>query len=123
MTRSNGSKGKFQPITHILLAAGIGVALGAGASFAQNQDRTPVQVAQAKTVQEAQAKSVADPAHGHPGERHPALHRALRDLERAKVALEKAPASDSVGGHKEAALKLVDQAIAEINAGLFPSKK
>lgn len=81
------------------------------------------------TAQQPQPKPpgtrVREPLHGHPGERHPALHRALRDLERAKSALETAPDVDKVGGYSARALEQTKKAIAEINSALtsFVPKK
>jgi hypothetical protein len=101
---------------YIAAAAVVGLALGASASLAQGGAQPPAAPAAAAP------KAKAEAPHGHPGERHPALHRALRDLLRAKEALDKAPPADNVGGHLEKAAKLAQQAIDEVNAGLAASK-
>lgn len=46
-----------------------------------------------------------EPAHGHPGRRFPYIHRALRDLDRARKALEAAPAVGPFGSRKAAVIK------------------
>ncbi|MBM3275741.1 MAG: hypothetical protein FJZ00_11350 [Candidatus Sericytochromatia bacterium] len=101
--------------SYIAAAAAVGLALGASASLAQGG-------AQPAAASAAAPKAKAEAPHGHPGERHPALHRALRDLLRAKEALDKAPPTDNIGGHREKAAKLAQQAIDEINAALASSK-
>ncbi|MBM3266577.1 MAG: hypothetical protein FJZ01_02925 [Candidatus Sericytochromatia bacterium] len=96
-------------VTYLGVALAVGLGLGAGASLAQ----------------QAGSPSPLPPqyrGHGHPGERHPALHRAVRDLERARMALEKAPDGEKADGNAEKALKHVDQAIGLINKTLYPPK-
>jgi len=55
-----------------------------------------------------------EPAHGHPGRRFPYIHRALRDLGRARKALDAAPADGSLGARKPAIIKEVDDAIRQL---------
>lgn len=52
----------------------------------------------------------------HHHDRHPEIHRALRRLRSAKEDLQKA--SHDYGGHRDAALGFVNQAIAELQAAL-----
>jgi hypothetical protein len=65
------------------------------------------------------AASAAEPS-TQPGDedpgRHPEIHRALRQLRAAKERL--AAAAEDFGGHRAAALKLTNQAIAECEACL-----
>lgn len=49
-------------------------------------------------------------------ERQPNMHAALKQLHQAKHQLERA--SHDKGGHRTKALQLVDQAIAEVKAGI-----
>lgn len=49
-------------------------------------------------------------------EKQPHMRGALESLKRAKVQLEKAVPDK--GGHRAAAMKLVDQAIEEVKAGM-----
>ena len=46
----------------------------------------------------------------------PKMHRALEHLEQAKTNLQEG--AHDKGGHRERALQLVDQAIAEVNEGI-----
>ena len=54
-------------------------------------------------------------------EKQPHMKAALESLQKAKGQLEKAE-SDK-GGHREAAMKLVDQAIEEVKAGMEFAKE
>ena len=60
------------------------------------------------------------PAHQH-RERHPNIHRAIAALEEAKVELK--TAAHDFGGHREAALKECDAAIAQLKLALQYDKK
>ncbi|MEB3205209.1 MAG: hypothetical protein VKP57_10990 [Candidatus Sericytochromatia bacterium] len=55
-----------------------------------------------------------EPAHGHPGRRFPYIHRALRDLGRARKALDAAPAGGPLGIRKPGIIKEVDDAIRQL---------
>jgi hypothetical protein len=54
-------------------------------------------------------------------ERHPAIHGAIRALEHAKVDLQHA--NHDFGGHREAALKECDAAIAQLKLALQYDKQ
>jgi hypothetical protein len=54
-------------------------------------------------------------------ERHPAIHNAIRALEHAKADLQKA--DHDFGGHREAALKECDAAIAQLKLALQYDKQ
>jgi hypothetical protein len=54
-------------------------------------------------------------------ERHPAIHAAIRHLEQAKAALEKA--QHDFGGHRTRAVEHVNQALEECRAALEYDKK
>jgi hypothetical protein len=97
-------------MTYLAAATALGLALGAGATFAQ-------QAAPASQSLPPQYRG-----HGHPGERHPALHRAIRDLERARAALQRAPEEDKADGNAQKAIKSIDVAIAAINKTLYPPR-
>jgi len=49
-------------------------------------------------------------------ERQPHMHAALKQLQQAKHQLERA--SHDKGGHRTRAIQLIDQAIAEVKAGI-----
>lgn len=62
------------------------------------------------------------PAAGEPHhERHPAIRSAIHALEKAKEDLQKA--NHDFGGHREAALKSCDDAIAQLKLALQYDKK
>ena len=66
--------------------------------------------AEARTPVKAQALSpVAAPARTHAREKHPAIHAAIRSLEKAQAEL-KAAAHD-YGGHKAEAMRSVEEAL------------
>ncbi len=48
--------------------------------------------------------------------RHPEIHKAMRKLKEAKEDLEKA--AHDYGGHKVKAIEAINQALAELHAGL-----
>jgi uncharacterized membrane protein YqiK len=50
------------------------------------------------------------------GEKQPHMHEAHKHLEQAKASLEKAEADK--GGHRVKAIELVNQALAEVKAGI-----
>jgi hypothetical protein len=54
-------------------------------------------------------------------ERHPAIHAAIRALERAKIELKNA--AHDFGGHREAALQECDAAIAQLKLALQYDKQ
>jgi hypothetical protein len=54
-------------------------------------------------------------------EKHPAIHRAIRALEQAKLAMERA--DHDFGGHRKAALEECDKAIAQLKLALQYDKK
>ncbi len=56
------------------------------------------------------------------GERHPEMRAAINHLERIKSLLEHRAAHD-FGGHKKAAIGYIDQAIAELRAGIQSDKQ
>jgi hypothetical protein len=60
------------------------------------------------------------PQHKAP-ERHPAIHRAIRALEEAKLALQRA--DHDFGGHRKAALEECDKAVAQLKLALQFDKK
>ncbi len=70
-------------------------------------------------------KDVEHPERGGPprkgNERHPAIHRAIRALEEAKLAMQRA--DQDFGGHRKAALDECDKAIAQLRAALQYDKK
>jgi len=53
-------------------------------------------------------------------EKHPAIHAAIRALEKAKTEMQNA--AHDFGGHRVAALAECDKAIAELNAALQYAK-
>ena len=79
------------------------------------------------TLARAQTTPPATPPAGaatpqHKGnERHPAIHRAIRALEEAKLALQRA--DHDFGGHRKAALEECDRAIAQLKLALQYDKK
>jgi len=54
-------------------------------------------------------------------ERHPAIHAAISALEKARIDLK--DAAHDFGGHRESALKAVDNALAELRDALKYDKK
>ena len=58
---------------------------------------------------------------GQRQEKHPKIHHAIKALEEAKVELK--TAAHDFGGHREAALKECDAAIAELKLALQYDKK
>ncbi len=67
------------------------------------------------------AQSTNPPVTGVHTEHHPAIHAAIRSLEKAKLEL-KAAAHD-FGGHRETALKECDAAIEQLKLALQFDKK
>jgi hypothetical protein len=88
----------------VLVSMIFGSFLLTGSTFAQTPPPAP-----------APAAPVAVPVAVH-HEHHPEMHKAMRKLRGAKADLEKA--SHDYAGHRVAAIKLIDQAIEEIKAGL-----
>ncbi len=54
-------------------------------------------------------------------ERHPVIHRAIRELEHTKMILQKEAARD-FEGHRAKAVKEIDQALAELRLALKADK-
>ncbi len=73
------------------------------------------------TLAQAQTTSPAPPTGAAQHERHPAIHRAIRSLEEAKPALERA--DHDFGGHRKDALEQCDKAIAQLKLALQYDKK
>lgn len=73
---------------------------------------------------ESQPRAQGAPAKaGKQGEeRHPAIHRALRQLEHTKTILQKEAARD-FEGHRAKAVKAIDEAIEELHKALEADKK
>jgi len=71
----------------------------------------------------AQAPPPAAPAatRGARAEQHPRIRRAIRELQAAKVELQKAP--HDFGGHRADALQAVDRAIEQLRIALQYDKK
>ena len=71
----------------------------------------------------AQALPPAAPAAGRRerAEPHPRIHKAIRELQAAKVELQKAP--HDFGGHRADALQAVDRAIEQLRLALQYDKK
>ena len=96
----------------VLLATGALVgALSAGLTLARAQ----------QTASPATPPAGAEAPQHKGKERHPAIHRAIRALEEAKVALERA--DHDFGGHRKAALEECDKAIAQLKLALQYDKK
>ncbi|MEB3300152.1 MAG: hypothetical protein VKO21_11790 [Candidatus Sericytochromatia bacterium] len=53
----------------------------------------------------------SEPVHGHPGRRMPYIHRALRDLGRARRALSAAPDQGPLRGRKAAIVRELDELV------------
>jgi len=72
----------------------------------------------------AQAPANQPPKQAAPAkrERHPAIHRAIRQLERAKQILQQEAARD-FEGHRAKAVQDIDQALAELHRALEADKK
>ncbi len=73
------------------------------------------------TLGHAQTTSPTPPAGAAQHERHPAIRRAIRSLEEAKLALERA--DHDFGGHRKDALEECDKAIAQLKLALQYDKK
>ena len=76
------------------------------------------------TIARAQSTTPNPPAAGegnHKGERHPAIHHAIKALQEAKHDLERA--DHDFGGHRKAALEDCDKAIAQLRLALQYDKK
>ena len=71
----------------------------------------------------AQAVPPASPATARRerAEPHPRIHKAIRELEAAKVELQKAP--HDFGGHRADAVQAVDRAIEQLRLALQYDKK
>ena len=54
-------------------------------------------------------------------ERHPRIHAAIKELEAAKIELQKAP--HDFGGHRAEAVEAVDRAIAQLRVALQYDQK
>ena len=93
----------------VLMSLIFGSFLLTASSFAQTPPPAPAPA----------AAPVAAPVAVH-HEHHPEMHKAMRKLRSAKADLEKA--SHDYAGHRVAAIKLIDQAIEEIKAGLESDK-
>lgn len=66
----------------------------------------------------AQTSPTTPPSkHSMQNERHPYIHRAINQLERTKTILQK-DASRDFEGHRAKAVKLIDEAIEQLNAAL-----
>lgn len=76
------------------------------------------------TFPNAQATTGQAPTQAAPAkrERHPAVHRAIRQLERAKQILQREAARD-FEGHRAKAVKDIDEALAELHKALEADKK
>ena len=78
----------------------------------------PPALAQQPTVADVATRSlVPDPKetpHGHPGRRIPSIHRAIRDLGRARAALAAAPAAGPLGGRRQTMIATLDDAVARL---------
>ncbi|MGO8925662.1 MAG: hypothetical protein ACLQU3_02020 [Limisphaerales bacterium] len=97
-------------LTVLLTTCALVGALSAGLTLARAQTTTPGTPPAGATSPE------------HKGnERHPAIHRAIRALEEAKLALERA--GHDFGGHRKAALEECDKAIAQLKLALQYDKK
>lgn len=70
------------------------------------------------STQAAPAKQGKQPG----GERHPVVHRAIRQLEHTKEILQKEAARD-FEGHRAKAVKAIDEAIEELRKALEADKK
>ena len=87
--------------------------------FAQATDQATVTTATATAPAATTPVPAGQKAKHH--ERHPELHKALRNLKSAKQDLEKA--AHDFGGHKAAAIQAINQAIGELEAALHYDKK
>jgi hypothetical protein len=58
---------------------------------------------------------------GERAERHPEIRKAMRQLEAAKDSLQHA--AHDFGGHREAAIKSIDEALNQLNQALAYDKK
>lgn len=66
----------------------------------------------------AQTSATNPPSnHNTQNERHPHIHRAINQLEHTKTILQKDAARD-FEGHRAQAVKLIDEAIVQLNAAL-----
>ena len=85
----------------LVLAGALAASVFTATSLAQYNNPAP------KTVQTAPSAKK---------ERHPAIHAAIRSLEKAKDEMQHA--AHDFGGHRVAALAACDKAIAELQAAL-----
>jgi hypothetical protein len=65
--------------------------------------------------------AAAAATHAALSERHPRIHAAIRELEAAKVELQKAP--HDFGGHRADAVQAVDRAIEQLRVALQYDKR
>lgn len=97
-------------LTVLLTTCALVGALSAGLTLARAQTTPPA----------APPAGAAAPQH-KANERHPAIHRAIRALEEAKLAMQRA--DHDFGGHRKAALDECDKAIAQLKVALQDHKK
>jgi hypothetical protein len=75
------------------------------------------------TGSQAPSKAAASKAgKEEPRERHPAIHQAIRQLEHAKMILQKEAARD-FEGHRAKAVKEIDEALADLRLALQADKR
>jgi len=70
----------------------------------------------------SQAPSKAAAGKAEARERHPAIHQAIRQLEHAKMILQKEAARD-FEGHRAKAVKEIDEALADLRLALQSDKR
>lgn len=70
----------------------------------------------------SQAPSKAAAGKAGARERHPAIHQAIRQLEHAKMILQKEAARD-FEGHRAKAVKEIDEALADLRLALQSDKR
>jgi hypothetical protein len=75
----------------------------------------------AQTPAPADAPAAPVIHHEHKAEHHSEMHKAMRKLRGAKEDLQKA--AHDYGGHRTAAIGFIDQALAELRAGIDSQKK
>jgi hypothetical protein len=94
----------------ILMSLLFGAFILTGTSFAQDQTPAPDAAAAATTAH-----------HERKAGRHTELHKAMHKLREAKDDLQKS--AKDYGGHRNAAVGFIDQALAELKAGAESEKK
>ena len=82
--------------------------VGTATLFAQDQGTPP-------------PPATTQPAHKEHHERHPAIHRAIKNLEEAKTYMQHA--AHDFGGHRIAAIKECDEAIKQLKLALEYDKE